>query len=177
MKGSMKQKNRQGFTTTQKIMVAGFACIIVAIVAVGIFLYRSMQPKSGESAAGGNLVIDESNLASVTEDLQSRVDDSMFEMNMNTVWNFPNGESASDDAYVANASGNHYAISFEVILNENETVFTSGVIPVGNRIKEIKLDQDLPAGTYDAVCMYHLLKEDGTENSSFGVNIVININE
>lgn len=177
MKGKMEDKSRKGLTTTQKILVAGFACIIVAIAAVGFFLYRTMQPKGDENVTTGNLVVDESNLASVAEDLQSRVDDSMFEMNMNTVWNFPDGGSASNDAYVANASGNHYAISFEVILEENENIFTSGVIPVGNRIKEIKLDKDLPAGTYDAVCMYHLLKEDGTENSSFGVNIIININE
>lgn len=85
-----------------------------------------------------NLVVDTSNLESIVDDMQNKVDDSMFELSMNMVWSFPDGESASSDAYVANAHSNHYAISFEVMINEEDVVFVSDVIPVGNRIKEIK---------------------------------------
>jgi len=181
----MEQKNQQahkkGLTITQIILIIGFICLIVVVAVVGFLLYKSMQtqpqPQPQEVVATGNMVVDESNLESIANDMQSKVDDSMFEMNMNVVWNFPDGESASSDAYVANSSGNHYAISFEVLLDGTDVVFTSGVIPVGNRIKEIKLDRDLPAGDYEAVCLYHLLKEDGTENSSFGVNIYIHVSE
>lgn len=169
-------EKRKGLTTSQIILIAGFACVVVAVLIVGFFIYKSMQPGPQEPASAGSLVVDESNLESIAEDMQSVVDDSMFETNMNVVWNFPDGESPSDDAYVANSGNNHYAVSFEVLLDGTEVVFTSGVIPVGNRIREIKLDRDLPAGSYEAVCMYHLLREDGTENSSFGVNIYINVN-
>lgn len=162
-------------TTSQIILIAGFICVIAAVVIMGIFIYKSMLPKQQEPEVTGSLVVDESNLESIAEDMQSKVDDSMFETSMNVVWNFPDGESPSTDAYVANAGSNHYAISFEVLLDGTEVIFTSGVIPVGNRIKEIKLDKDLPAGSYEAVCKYHLLREDGTENSSFGVNIYINV--
>lgn len=176
MKEQKGPENKKGFTTTQIILITGFVCVIAVIFAVGFFIYKSMQSQPQESAATGSLVVDESNLESITQDMQSRVDDSMFETNMNVVWNFPDGESPSDDAYVANAGSNHYAISFDVLLDGTEVIFTSGVIPVGKRIKEIKLDRNLPAGSYEAVCMYHLLREDGTENSSFGVNIYLNIN-
>lgn len=171
-----KKQERQGLSVTQIILIIGFICIILVILVLGFFIYKSMQPKHQETVTTGSLVVDESNLESIAEDMQSKVDDSMFETSMNVVWNFPDGASPSSDAYVANAGSNHYAISFDVLLEGTEVIFTSGVIPVGNRIKEIKLDKELPAGTYEAVCMYHLLKDDGTENSSFGVNIFININ-
>lgn len=176
MEEKKEQGNKKELTTSQIILIVGFLCVIAAVLIVGFFIYKSMRPQPQETVATGSLVVDESNLETITQDMQSRVDDSMFETNMNVVWNFPDGESPSDDAYVANAGSNHYAISFEVLLDGTEVIFTSGVIPVGKRIKEIKLDKDLPAGSYEAVCMYHLLREDGTENSSFGVNIYLNIN-
>lgn len=179
MKTGKKAQEGKKLSATQIILIIGFACVIVAVAIVGFFIYKSMQPgqqEQPEPAETGSLVVDESNLESIAEDMQSKVDDSMFETSMNVVWNFPDGTSPSDDAYVANAGSNHYAISFEVLLDGTEVIFTSGVIPVGNRIKEIRLDKELPAGSYDAVCMYHLLREDGTENSSFGVNIILNVN-
>ena len=100
----------------------------------------------------------------------------MFEVNMNTIWTFPNGESASADAYIANGHANKLPISFEIIVDE-EVVYTSTVIPVGNQIKDIVLDKPLDAGSYNAVCMYYLWNEDGTENSNFGVNIQLVVKE
>lgn len=176
-KGNGTEEMNKGLTTNQKILIGGFAIVVIVVAIVGFFLYRafSNRQEPATSSAGGNLVVDESNLSEIENMLSEAVEDGMFEVNMSTTWNFPDGKSASTDAYLANGTANHYPISFDVVLNGEEVVYSSTVIPVGNQIKEIKLDKELTAGTYEAVCLYHLWKEDGTENSTFGVNITLNI--
>lgn len=174
---NMTNKNKKGLNTTQIILIIGFLVLIVAIVIAATFIYKSMQ-KPVETTNNGNLVVDENNLSDIEEQLKSSVQDSMFELNMNTIWTFPDAKSASSDAVVANSPANHYDISFEILLGEKEEViFTSTAIPVGHQIKEIILDKELAPGTYDAVCNYHLWKKDGSENSTFGVNVKLIIKE
>lgn len=163
-----KMKKKKRLSKTQIILIIGFICILLAI---GIVAFLILHKDDSE----GNLVIDDSNLEDVESQLSETVKDGMFEVNMNTTWNFPNGTSASSDAYVANGDANTHPISFEVLLDGTDVIYSSTVIPVGKQIKEIILDKDLPAGTYQAVCMYHLLNEDGTESSSCGINISLNI--
>lgn len=169
-------KGKKKLDTTQIILIVGIICILIAICVVGYFLVNGVGGKKEEPTNTGSLVIDESNLEDVKDQLAKSVEEGMFEVNMNTIWTFPNGESASSDAYVANGTANSLPISFDVLLDE-EVIYSSTVIPVGSRIKEIKLDKALEAGSYNAVCMYHLWNEDGTENSSFGVNIQLTVAE
>lgn len=169
-------KGKKKLDTTQIILIVGIVCILIAICVVGYFLINGINGKKEDTTNTGSLIIDESNLEDVKNQLEESVEKGMFEVNMNTVWTFPNGEAASSDAYVANGNANTLPISFDVLLND-EVIYSSTVIPVGSRIKEIKLDKALPAGSYNAVCMYHLWNEDGTESSSFGVNIQIAVME
>ena len=168
-------KNKK-LNTTQIILIVGFICIIALICVFGFFLLNANKENDTAPASGGNLVIDESNLEQVMSQMESSVEEGMFEVNMNTIWTFPNGESASADAYIANGHANKLPISFEIIVDE-EIVYTSTVIPVGSQIKDIILDKPLDAGSYNAVCMYYLWNEDGTENSNFGVNIQLVVKE
>lgn len=171
-----KQTKKSKLSTTQVILIVGFSLVLIMIVVIGIFLLRPAQekPESGTAALSGNgLVIDESNLQQVEEMVVNSVKKGMFEVNMNTNWTFADGSQASEDAYVANGASNQLPITFEVLLDGTENIYTSTVIPVGSRIKEIRLEKVLPAGTYNAVCKYHLWNEDGTESSSVGVNITI----
>lgn len=151
------------------------AVIVCMVAIIGILSYMLLKPEKAVDNKG-NLLVDESNLEDVTNAIGEAVEDGMFEVNMSTSWNFPDGASASTNAVIANGTANHYPITFEVILDE-EIIYTSPVIPVGKKIKEVILEKDLDAGTYNAVCKYHLWKEDGTENSSFGVNIKLYIAE
>lgn len=169
----MKKKK---LNTTQIILIVGFVCIIVLICVFGFFLINANKENDTEPVTGGSLVIDESNLEAVKSQFEESVGKGMFEVNMNTVWTFPDGESASSDAYVANGTSNLLPVSFEILVDD-EAVYESTVIPVGNQIKEIVLDKDLDAGNYNAICMYHLWNEDGTEDSSFGVNIQLIVQE
>ena len=162
---TVTEKKKGRLTTTHKILIGGFAVVIALVCAIGYFL---LKPE--EDTKGGSLVVDESNLEDLREMVNNKEPEGMFEVNMNTVWHFENGSVASSDAYLANGTANNLPLSFEIIV-DNEVVYTSTVIPVGNRIKDIVLDKDLDAGTYSAVCQYTLWNEDGTEDSSFGVNI------
>lgn len=170
-----QKENKKKFTLTHAILIIGFLILIAVVCVIG---YQLLKPQE-ETSGTGALVVDESNLAQIQENITQKESEGMFEVNMNTVWHFPDGKSASTDAYLANGGANRLPISFEIILNEEENeevVYTSTVIPIGNMIKEIVLDKDLEAGTYSAVCWYTLWNEDGTEDSSFGVNITLVIN-
>lgn len=145
---------------------------------IGVLAYMVLNPKEAtvQQEQQGSLLIDESNLEEVTDSISEAVKDGMFEVNMSTDWNFQNGEAASTNAVVANGIANKYPISFDVILDD-EVIYTSTIIPVGKQIKEIILDKELDKGTYNAVCLYHLWNEDGTQNSEFGVKIRLIIEE
>lgn len=163
MDGVKKSK----LSKTQKIIIIGIICIIAAI---GIAAYFLLNRETE-----GTLVVDDSNLEDVEQKLTDSVAEGMFEVNMNTTWNFPDGSSASSDAFVANGTANTHPISFEVMLDGTEKIYSSSVIPTGKQVKEIVLEKNLEAGEYKAVCVYHLWNEDGTESSSCGVNIILNI--
>ena len=68
----------------------------------------------------------------------------------------------------------------QIILNETgEVVYKTGVLPVGAVLEPFKLDKDLDAGTYEAICQIYLLKEqeDGTyaDFSSAGFYVTIEV--
>jgi len=172
----MNKERKKGLSTVHIILICGFICLIAAVGVAAYFIVKSQSNNDvSQVLPKGSLVIDESNLEDVKEELSEAVAEGMFEVNMNTAWNFPDGKSASTDAYVANGNANSSPISFEILIDGTENVYTSTVMPVGKQIKEIKLEKELSAGLYNAVCFYHLWKEDGTEKSSFGVNITINV--
>lgn len=164
----MEENQKKGMNKKKKIIIAVVVCVITIAGIIAYFLLNKEE---------GGLVIDDSNLKEVEETLSESVADGMFEINMNTVWHFPDGKSASSDAYIANGNANKHPVSFDILIDGEEEVYSSTVIPVGKQIKEIVLDKELKAGDYKAVCFYHLLNEDGTESSSCGVDIVISIAE
>ena len=146
--------------------------IVLLIAAIGVLFFK-LNTKEAVSQGNGNYVIDESNLMEIEEQLTSSVDDGMFEVNMNTTWRFEAGNPVSTNAFVANGGSNRYPVTIEVILEDGGTIYTSSLIPVGNQLKEIKLEKPLEKGTYNGICTYHLWKEDGEERSSMGVNITL----
>lgn len=175
---SKRPDGRQGLTTNQKILIGGFAAlIIVVVIAVIVIASILNKPAPEPPLTGGNLLINEDNLAEIDEELKMNVEKGMFMTDMSIDWSFPNGKSASSDARVANSANNNQPISFDLIRSDtNEVIYTSDVIPVGYSIKEIKLDTDLPAGVYPMLCNYHLLDEETGETiSSVAINVTVRI--
>lgn len=162
----------KGLNKTQVILIIGFILIIAAI-GVGFYILTH-QP---EEAAGGNLLITEDNLGEVEQQLADQIARGAFETYMNMKWTFPNGSSPSSDAVIGNSASNRFDFYFDIMLAEtNQIVFTSGVIPVGRRLMELTLTEDLPAGNYPALITYHMIDENGEvmeSDVSFSVEIVV----
>ncbi|MCI8940330.1 MAG: hypothetical protein HFH12_10145 [Dorea sp.] len=157
----LKKKKRK------KIIIA--VCILLAII-VAVIIYFLTRPKE----------MNEGNYKQIMEEMEEQVQDGYFETYMNTEWTFPDGASETTNAILGNSPNNKKPIRCEVILADTEeVVFTTDVIPVGAELPPFKLDVDLDAGTYDAVCRVYLLNEedDGTytDYSNAGFNITITV--
>lgn len=159
----LKRKKRK------KLMI--IICILLAVVVAAIAIYLLNKPKG---------VITEGNYQQIMDDMKNDVQEGYFETYMNTDWTFPDGTSETTDAILGNSPNNKKPIRCEVKLTDTEeVVFKTDVIPVGAELPPFKLDVDLEAGTYDAVCMVYLLdeEEDGTytDYSNAGFNVTITI--
>ena len=99
-----------------------------------------------------------------------------YTVTQNSDWNFPDGVSASSNAYVENDPSNETPVYFDIVVDETgETVYSSPVLELGAKLESIKLDKELPQGTYPCTMTYHLV--DDQQNTlttvSVGVNLVI----
>lgn len=144
-------------------------CILLIIIAA-IIIYFLTRPKG----------ITEGNYKQIMEEMENEVQEGYFETYMNTEWTFPDGASETTNAILGNSPNNKKAIRCEVKLADtDEVVFKTDVMPVGVELPPFKLDKDLDAGTYDAVCEVYLLNEekDGTytDYSNAGFNVTITV--
>lgn len=164
--------------TTQKTSKKNtviMASIIVALLAViGVMAYLLLKPEKEPEPIPR--VITEDNKDDVVKQLQEKVEEGMFEMTMTTTWTFENSSTPSTDSLVGNADSNREAFYFTVARKDTgEVVYTSPEIPVGSQITEVKLEKDVPAGSYPATLQYHFINESGGESGSIGVAITLNI--
>ncbi len=172
------------------IIIIIFLVIIVALVGVIAFLLGRNVGGSDKGTETGNdtngrevvgsarVVLDEDSAANVMEEMRQEVEEGMFECNMSMTWTFPDGSAASKDAYVVNSTNNKYPVYFDVELKDTgEKIYSSPVLPVGADLKNIKLDKDLDPGTYKAVVMYSLIRDEKSQEviSSAGFVVTINV--
>lgn len=153
------------------------AVVLILVIIIGVLVFLLLKKDEAEPAG---YTMDEGNYEQIIEDMESEVKEGYFETYMNTEWTFPDGTSKTADAVFGNSSNNTKPIRCEVQLAETgEVIYKTGVLPVGAVLEPFQLDQDLDAGTYDAVCMVYLLDEaeDGTytDYSNAGFNITITV--
>ena len=146
-------------------------CLVVLAVIAAVVIYLLKKPKD---------VMTKENYKQIMEEMDEKVQDGYFETYMNTEWTFPDGASETTDAILGNSPNNKKPIRCEVKrLDTDEVIFSTGVLPVGAELPPFKLDVDLEAGTYDAMCVVYLLdeEEDGTytDYSNAGFHITITV--
>jgi hypothetical protein len=126
------------------------------------------------------VVVNEENAEKVAEDLLNMEATPLgyYEVSMNFSWTFPDGASVSDNAYVENVLSNTSDVYFDVVLEEDEsvTLYASPILPPGTHTNEIKLAQDLDAGTYPCVIIYHLVDSQQRTISTLRMNMEIVVN-
>jgi len=147
------------------------AAAIILLVVAAVIIWFLTRPDKG---------LTEGNYKRIVEEAQDQVREGYFETYMNNEWTFPDGASETQDAILGNSPNNTKPIRYEVVLEDTgEVVFKTDVIPVGVELPPFKLDVDLEAGTYNAVCRVYLMKEekDGlyTDYSDAGFNVTITV--
>lgn len=156
-------------------MIGLILLLLTVIVGLGItifmLLHKPEEPKPERTVSEG-LVVD--------GNIDQKASEARFTTDMNMIWTFPSGSAVSNNAVIGNSASNQYECYFEIYLNdENQTLlYSSPVLPVGQRLEELKLDQVLPDGSYDAICTYHILDDEDPDielgTVSFTVSLMFN---
>ena len=147
--------------------------LVLVIAVMAVIFWFLLKPKEKEPS---NFIVTEDNKDTIRQDLQKKTAEGMFEVRMNTEWTFRDSASASENAYIANAQSNTRTIYFDIIVDATEEkVFTSPLIPVGSRLKNLTLDKELEPGTYPATVLYHLVDDNGEEVSSVAIAVSLTI--
>lgn len=158
-----------------KVVIAIGVVVIIALVAVIIYL---LWPKNKEEEKR-NVVVTPDNIEEVLQDMATeKTSAGYYTVTQNSTWNFPDSKSPSTNAYVENAVNNTNDVYFDVFINgeendENNALIKSPIIPVGSSLKEISLEKELDAGTYDCVLIYHLVDEDQNSIDTLRVSVTL----
>lgn len=175
----MNDTKKKGLTTTQIIMIAGFAVIAIAIVVTAVLLLNRKPADSMPMADSiGTPVVNKDNLDDLAAKVAEQVEKGTFMTHMTTVWRFKDGKSPAHIGTVGNAANNRYPFYFIVTLDDTgEQVYKSSLLPVGSVLKEIILEKELAAGEYEATLSYHLIDDETNEemesNASFAITIIV----
>lgn len=160
---SKKNKKKKAINAVVVIL------LLAVIIILGIIIYKLLHKEPEDRKASEGLVVDQT----ADEDY-----DPTFTTDMNMVWAFPSGKRTSTTAQIGNSVDNVCPVYFEVFLDDDEQtlLYSSPVLPVGKRLKKLKLDKALPDGEHSALCTFHLLKDEETEEEiskvSFKVTLV-----
>ncbi len=149
------------------LILCAFVIIVLLIMVIVLLLKNrndtNINSNEVASSPKRNVIVNEENAEKVAEEIinQKTVAPGSYQVTMNSTWNFQDGASSSDNAYVENATANTNAVYFDVQLSDSEEIiYESPIIPVGSHLDDIKLDKDLDAGTYDCVLIYHLVDDE-----------------
>lgn len=161
-------------------IIIGSIIVLLLLAVIGVMAFMLVRKEADEPEESSGYVLNEENYQQIQENMSEAVSEGYFETYMNTTWTFADGASETKDAVLGNAPNNTKPIRCEVILSDTgEIIYKTGVIPVGAVLDPFKLDKDLDAGIYEAICQIYLLKEqeDGTyaDFSSAGFFVTIEV--
>jgi hypothetical protein len=170
------------------IIIILLLIIVIGLAAVIAFLLGRKGSDTDQGSAASTepqrrieqstrLIVDQDSAQSVVDEMRKEVEEGMFDCRMSMEWNFDNGKTESKDAYVANAQTNKFPIYFDVRMKDtDELLYSSPVLPVGAEISNLKLDKELPAGSYQAVVQYTLIRDVETQEPISSAGFVIKLN-
>lgn len=167
---------------SKKIVIIGviIALVMVAMLVTIIVLATSKGKNDKAEETSRPVLVTEDNAEEVLDEIKEQdaaasVDPGYYTVTMNTTWHFESGDVASYDAIVENVESNTNDVFFDILLESDESVvlYKSPIIPRGGRLKDIALDEVLPAGTYPTVVEYNLVDENQVSISTVRVGLTI----
>lgn len=152
----------------------GLIFVGVAIVSILAVVLITFWGKEAEA----NLIVTPDNveeiIASIKKDERTPI--GAYEVSMSTQWEFEDGESISENAYVENCPRNNNEVYFVVWLEDTgEEIYKSPYIPVGSSLENIMLDTNLKKGNYKAIMTYYLVDNSYKKVSEVTVGITITV--
>lgn len=158
----------------KKLIAVIIIAIIIICALIGIIIY--LLPHEEEESYNNVVTPDNVDeiISQMKEDAKTPV--GSYEVSMNMDWVFPDGNSASTNAYVENSVTNQNTVYFTIALAENEEeIFKSPYMEVGSHLTDIKLDTALPQGLHNAIITYHLVDDKFNELSAVSMYMTITI--
>lgn len=156
------------------IVISAIIVMLIIITSLGVVIYTLLQ-KPKEQKTTVNRAVSEGLV--VDDNIDRKASEARFTTDMNMIWTFPSGSAVSNNAQIGNSASNIYECYFEVYLDDEEQtlLYSSPVLPVGKRLEELKLEQVLPDGTYDAICTYHILDDEDPEKELGTVSFAVSL--
>ena len=152
--------------------------LLIFIVLIAILLV-TRKDSGDKEIERFNLVVTPDNVEQIVEQLENanRTPVGSYEARMNTEWSFPDGKSASTNAYVENVANNQHTVYYTIALKESpdEIIMKSPYMPIGSYMENIKLDTPLKKGVYEAILTYHMLDNDYKEMGTLSVTVILTI--
>jgi flagellar basal body-associated protein FliL len=165
----VRDKKEEGGKKNKILLIVA---ILIILILIGIIVFL-LWPKEEKR----NMVVTEDNLDQAIKELNNaeKTDSGYYTVSMNNTWHFADGKAASSDAEMENFQLNTTDVYFDVVLKDDEdhVILKSPIMPPGTKMQNITLDEDLDAGTYDCVCIYHLVDEDQNTTSTLRVGLTI----
>lgn len=164
------RKRKEGGLKTVGIIIL----IIIILVLIGVIAFLLLHKPEEKRR---NVVVTPDNVEEVIAQMEEEefVEPGYYTVSMNYDWHFSSGDAVSSDAYVENSTDNTNAVYFDLFLTSDEenAIYKSPVIPIGSSLRDIALDTELDAGTYDCVMVYHLVDDDQNTISTLRVTVTV----
>ena len=95
--------------------------------------------------------------AEIQAELDRTVEEGMFNISIASTVQFPDGRSPGE-LRIENVPGNRYNMQVDIARSDTgEVIYSSDILEPNYHIQYAKLDQSLPAGTYNCVATFHAL--------------------
>lgn len=149
------------------LICIGTILLIVLIVLILLFCLRSCSKEDiytgSTSTSPSGIELDPNATAGglahrtqeeIQAELNEKVKQGMVNISMNTNPIFQTGTSEGN-LLIVNSNRNNYPQVVNIVLKDTEeSIYTSGAIPVGSKIENAKLSMDLDPGTYECIAYF-----------------------
>ncbi len=169
----------------QKIILLAMLGVIVALMCVSCYLLGVAHGRSevadisDDTNERRSTVVNKDNVDNVSAGMERhRSGPQSYEVIMNTEWEFGEDGTQSINAYVENSRDNQNTVKFTISPESqpDKILYRSTEIPVGGKLRDIKLIEPIPKGRNKAVVTYILLDDRGKKTGEVkaGVTLINN---
>ena len=175
---SQSEEKKEEKKKSPLVIVIVIAAVVICAL-IGVIVYLLNRPaETAEPEVVYDNVITPDNVEEVVDQMEAeeKVPVGSYEVSMNMDWVFPDGNTASTNAFVENSTANTNTVYFTLTKKDGgEQIYRSPYLTVGSHIENFKLDTALAKGTYDVIITYHLVDDDFNDLRSVSMYMTITV--